>query len=59
MDTAVLEKLVERGALFSYPLKCYYLFSKTGFTEGAREYSDHHGISLISFEEMNDFNATV
>lgn len=59
VDTAVLEKLVERGALFSYPLKCYYLFSKTGFTEGAREYSDHHGISLISFEEMNDFNATV
>ncbi|MBQ7840501.1 MAG: ATP-binding protein [Lachnospiraceae bacterium] len=55
VDTAVIEKLLERGALFPYQQKWYYIFSKTGFTDKAMEYGSSHRIVMISFDEMNDF----
>jgi AAA+ ATPase superfamily predicted ATPase len=36
VDENVLDTLMERGELFSYRKKHYYLFSKTDFTEGCR-----------------------
>ena len=34
VDLGVLETLVKRSELFSYKTKCFYLFSKSGFTKG-------------------------
>lgn len=49
----VVEKLLERGELFQYPEKYYYLFSKTGFQEEARLLAQRNKrIRLFSFEEM-------
>ena len=53
VDTAVIKKLLERGSLFSYPEKWYYLFSKTGFTEKALEYGNENHVTMITFQEMN------
>ena len=49
----VVEKLLERGELFHYPEKYYYLFSKSGFQEDAIRYGQQNKqIHLLSFEEM-------
>lgn len=49
----ILKTLQERGELFTYPEKYYYLFSKSGFDDeiisAARQYRN---VTLISFEEM-------
>jgi len=49
----VVERLLERGELFQYPEKYYYIFSKTGFKEETTQYcSEKERVYLISFEEM-------
>ncbi len=49
----VVERLLERGELFQYPEKYYYIFSKTGFKEETTRYcSEKERVYLISFEEM-------
>ena len=49
----VVERLLERGELFQYPEKYYYIFSKTGFKEVTTQYcSEKERVYLISFEEM-------
>lgn len=49
----VVERLLERGELFQYPDKYYYIFSKTGFKEETTRYcSEKERVYLISFEEM-------
>lgn len=49
----ILKTLQERGELFTYPEKYYYLFSKSSFDDeiisAARQYRN---VTLISFEEM-------
>lgn len=53
VEPAVIQKLLERGSLFSYNEKFYYLFSKTGFTKGALAYGRENQVNMISFAEMN------
>ena len=53
VDLQVLLTLVERSELFHFDKKYYYLFSKTGFTEGCIKKANELGcVSLISFEDM-------
>ncbi len=53
VDQTVLEKLVERAGLFTYPEKYLYVFSKKGFTKGCREAAEEDKrVRLIAFEEM-------
>jgi hypothetical protein len=52
-DLGVLEKLVERGSLFPYREKYYFLFSKAGFTKGCRETAKELGnVTLLRYAEM-------
>lgn len=48
----VLMSLVERGTLFSYPEKYYYVFSKSGFEKTTKNLAEEFGIRRISFAEM-------
>lgn len=53
LDLHVLATLVGRGEeLFSWRNKSYIAFSKTGFTDGAKEYAEKQQIRLVSFDEM-------
>ena len=53
VDIGVLETLVERGNLFSYKTKHYYLFAKSGFTKGCIERADKMvNVSLIKYSDM-------
>lgn len=48
-----IDRLVERGELFQYPHKDYYLFAKSGFQEDVLLYAQQNRrIHLLSFEEM-------
>lgn len=52
-DRKVLDTLLERGKLFSYPEQYYYLFSKSGFTDNVLEYAAQDDrINLVSFADM-------
>jgi AAA+ ATPase superfamily predicted ATPase len=53
LDLDVLRTLIQRGEdLFKKKEKEYLTFSKTGFTEGAKEFAEVQNILLVSFEEM-------
>jgi len=53
VDLAVLETLVYRSSLFHHNAKHYYLFSRSGFTEGCVATATAMGnVRLISFEDM-------
>ena len=53
VDLGVLETLVERSHLFHYRENHFYLFAKTGFTEGCKEKANGMGnVSLVAFEDM-------
>jgi AAA+ ATPase superfamily predicted ATPase len=52
VDESVVSTLVERTDLFSYREKQQYIFSKSGFTEGASTYADKNGVQLISYSDM-------
>lgn len=51
-DIDVLERLQWRGALFSYPRKYLYLFSKSGFTSRCQIKAKEMGTYLISLDDM-------
>ena len=53
VDLAVLETLVERSNLFSYKVKHFYLFAKSGFTKGCTEKAAELGnVTLVTYNEM-------
>ena len=53
VDKSVLDDLFDQGRLFPYKSTHYYLFSKSGFTDGCIELSKQLGnVHLITFEEM-------
>lgn len=52
VDAKVLETLLERGELFAYPQKYYYVFSKSGFEKNTDSLAEQFGIRRISFTEM-------
>lgn len=52
VPASVLEKLIERSRLFSYPQKHFYLFAKHGFTEQCQQLAKQVNCHLITFAEM-------
>lgn len=49
----VVDKLIERGELFHYPEKNYYIFSKSGFQKDVLQYCrQKEYVHLVSFDEM-------
>ena len=53
VDLGVLEKLVKRSTLFHYQKTHFYLFAKTGFTEGCMDRAAEMGnVTLVAYEEM-------
>jgi len=53
VDTDTIDTLVERSELFSYTRKHYYLFAKTGFTDGAKAKAGLvKNITLICYRMM-------
>ena len=53
VDLGVLEKLVGRSTLFHYQKTHFYLFAKTGFTEGCMDRAAEMGnVTLVAYEEM-------
>ena len=56
VDLDILETLIERSKLFSYKKVHYYLFSKSGFTEGCIGKAKELGsVSLVSYRDIIDF----
>lgn len=49
---SVLEKLITNSEIFKYPIKHYYLFSKSGFTDSCQELAQKINCQLFTFEEM-------
>lgn len=57
VDLGILERLVEKSSLFYYPNKYYYLFAKTGFTQGCIERAKDMGnVELITYKKMLERN---
>lgn len=53
VDLGVLETLVERSTLFKYKKKHFYLFAKTGFTQGCIDKASEMGnVTLVAYEDM-------
>lgn len=53
VDVGILHTLLERSRLFHYKKMQFYLFAKTGFTQGCVEEAQALGsVTLITFEEM-------
>ena len=53
IDSGILDALIEKSQLFHYPNKHYYLFSKTGFTNGCVELAEKMGnVTLVRYEEI-------
>lgn len=49
----VLETLVERGNLFNYEQKYFYLFAKTGYTKACQDRAAEMGnVTLIAYTDM-------
>lgn len=53
VDSDVLETLAERGSLFHYQRRHFYLFAKAGFTKGCAARATEMGnVSLVKYEDM-------
>lgn len=53
VDLSILEGLIEKGELFHYQNKYYYLFAKNGFTKGCRDKAEEMGnVVLVAYEEI-------
>jgi len=53
VGTDIMDTLIERSGLFGYSNKYYYLFAKTGFTDGAKAKADLvKNITLISYHNL-------
>ncbi len=56
-DKAVLDSLLEKGELFNFPNKYYYLFSKAGFTDSCVEAArQNRNITLVSYADIAESN---
>lgn len=52
MDVRELSHLIEQSELFPYPKRCYYLFSKSGFTRACQDaVRQLDNITLVSFSK--------
>lgn len=52
-DAEVLRTLVHRSELFPHAEKCYFVFSKTGFTAGCTELAQQRGdVELVTLADM-------
>ena len=49
---SVLKKLIANSETFKYPIKHYYLFSKSGFTDSCQELAKKINCQLFTFEKM-------
>ena len=49
---SVLKKLIANSETFKYPIKHYYLFSKSGFTDSCQELAEKINCQLFTFEEI-------
>ena len=53
VDISVLRTLIERSELFSYENKHFFLFSKSGFTNGCVEKAkEMKTVSLVTYGEI-------
>ena len=52
ISRSVLEKLITNSEIFKYPIKQYYLFSKSGFTDSCQELAEKINCQLFTFEKM-------
>ena len=52
ISRSVLEKLIANSEIFKYPIKHYYLFSKSGFTDSCQELAEKINCQLFTFEEI-------
>lgn len=52
ISRSVLEKLITNSEIFKYPLKHYYLFSKSGFTDSCQELAEKINCQLFTFKEI-------
>lgn len=53
VDISVIETLIDKGELFVYSEKYYYLFSKSGFRDDAIKYAEkNRNVKLITFDAM-------
>ncbi|MGN0548601.1 MAG: ATP-binding protein [Acutalibacteraceae bacterium] len=53
VDVGVLEKLIERSNLFNQTEKYYYLFSKSGFTQGCVDKAEKLGrVTLVDYKKI-------
>jgi len=53
VDLPTLNALLQKGNLFYYTEKHFYLFAKAGFTKGCQEEAKKHwNVSLVEFAEM-------
>lgn len=52
ISRSVLEKMITNSEIFKYPLKHYYLFSKSGFTDSCQELAKKINCQLFTFEEI-------
>ena len=56
VDLDILETLIERSKLLAYKKVHYYLFAKSGFTEGCMDKAKKMGnVSLVSYGDVIDF----
>ncbi len=57
IDKSVLDSLLEKGELFNFTDKYYYLFSKSGFTDSCMETARQNGnITLVSYADIAESN---
>ncbi len=55
VDIGVLDTLIKRSEMFSYVQKHYFLFAKTGFTQGCAEQALKLGnVTLVQLEDLFD-----
>nr|MDF9461371.1 ATP-binding protein [Lactobacillus amylovorus] len=52
ISRSVLEKLITNSEIFKYPIKHYYLFAKSGFTDSCQELAEKINCQLFTFEEI-------
>ena len=53
VDLAVLKTLKERSELFQYKKMHYFIFAKSGFTEGCEDKAEELGnVTLVTYEEI-------
>lgn len=53
VNREILDQLLDRGHLFHYENICFFLFSKTGFTDDVLEYKKTNPmLYLVSFEDI-------